>query len=108
MMRAYIKTYGCTLNQADGDIMAAVLERNGVEISEGADDCDVVVLNTCTVKKPTEQRTLHMLKRLSDAGRKIVVAGCMVGSRSDAIQRYAPGASMVNPSPYAVLYRFQY
>ncbi|MCL4379059.1 MAG: tRNA (N(6)-L-threonylcarbamoyladenosine(37)-C(2))-methylthiotransferase [Candidatus Marsarchaeota archaeon] len=97
-MKAYIKTYGCTLNQADGDLMASILESNGVEIADSIDDSDVVVLNTCTVKKPTEQRTLHVLKKLSDAGKRMVVAGCMVGSRDDAIARCAPGASLVNTS----------
>ncbi len=97
-MRAYIKTYGCTLNQADGDLMASVLEGNGVEVTDDIDGSDVVVLNTCTVKKPTEQRTLHMLKKLHDAGKRIVVAGCMVGSRNDAIERYAPEASLINTS----------
>ena len=78
-MKAYIKTYGCTLNQADGDLMASMLESNGVEIAGSVEESDVVVLNTCTVKKPTEQRTLHALRMLHGAGKRIVVAGCMVG-----------------------------
>ena len=104
IVRAYIKTYGCTLNQADGDLMASILGSNGIDISESIEDSDVVVLNTCTVKKPTEQRTLYLLKKLSGAGKRIVVTGCMVGSRSDAIRKYAPGASMVNTSNVQHIY----
>ncbi len=94
-MKVYIKTYGCTLNQADGDLMASILANNNVDISENADDADVVVLNTCTVKKPTEQRTLHVLKSLRENGKNVVVAGCMAGSRRDAIERIFPNAGIL-------------
>jgi MiaB-like tRNA modifying enzyme len=103
-MKVYIKTYGCTLNQADGDLMTSILEGNGIEISNSVEDSDVVVLNTCTVKKPTEQRTLHILKRLHDQGKRIVVSGCMPGSRADAIEKYAPNASMITTSNIQHIY----
>ncbi len=95
-MKAYIKTYGCTLNQADSDIMESLLQKSGAEISQDPDSADVVVLNTCTVKKPTEQKILHALKLLK--GRKVVVAGCMASTRRDEILGIAPNASIVTTS----------
>ncbi len=103
-MKAYIKTYGCTLNQADGDLMSSILEGSNVQISDSIDNSDVVVLNTCTVKKPTEQRTLHLLKKFHNAGKRIVVTGCMVGSRTDAIEKYAPNASRVTTNNIQHIY----
>lgn len=95
-MRAYIKTYGCTLNQADSDIMESVLKRGGVAMDEGGELADVVIVNTCIVKKPTEQKILHMLKSLR--GRRVVVAGCMAGTRKKQILECLPDASIVTTS----------
>ncbi len=55
-MNVCIKTYGCTLNNADSDIMEGILAANGINVIDDMDKADVVVLNTCTVKMPTEQK----------------------------------------------------
>ncbi len=94
-MRTYIKTYGCTLNQADSDIMKSLLKSSGIESAARADDADVVVLNTCTVKRPTEQRILDTIDRLNKHGAKLVIAGCMAGANPDVVRKHAPGATMV-------------
>ncbi len=96
MMQAYIKTYGCTLNQADSDIMESILQKSGIGISRSMDSSDVVIINTCTVKKPTEQRILDQLKKLEKEKRRIVVTGCMAGANSGIIEKYAPSASIVS------------
>ena len=97
-MRVCIKTYGCTLNQADSNIMKSILESNGVMITERIDDADVAVVNTCTVKNITAQKILYRLSRMHDAGRKIVVTGCMASANRNLIEKYAPSASVVDTS----------
>ncbi len=92
-MRAYIKTYGCTLNASDADLMRCMLEADGIEVVRHADAADVVVLNTCTVKRATEQRIVHALGTM--AGMRVVVTGCMAGANADTIARAAPHASIV-------------
>ena len=97
-MRASIRTYGCTLNQSDSDLMANVLEQSGVSVSDGEQQSDVVVVNTCTVKKVTEQRILYLLDKLEKQGKKVVVTGCMASANKDLINKYAPHASIVTTS----------
>ena len=97
-MRVCIKTYGCTLNQADGSIMKSMLEGNGATMTERIDDADVAVVNTCTVKSITAQKILYRLGRMHDAGKKMVVTGCMASANRDLIERYAPSASIVDTS----------
>ena len=76
----YIETYGCTLNQADSDIIANILKCNNISTtSEG--EADIVIVNTCTVKKPTEQKILYRLETLEKAKKKIIVTGCMAGAK---------------------------
>lgn len=91
MARVYIETYGCTLNQADSDIIRALLKEN-FEIVESAEASDVVVINTCTVKGVTENKILSRMKSL---GKKLVVAGCM---KEERIRTAAPIAPIVGPS----------
>ncbi len=94
-MRAYIKTYGCTLNQADSEIISSVLKGGDVELVQAESAADVVIVNTCTVKKATSQRILYKLKKMNDAGKRLVVTGCMAGANQNLIEKYAPNASIV-------------
>ncbi len=75
-MKVFIETYGCTLNQADSDILKAVVSTKH-SIVEDETDADVVVLNTCTVKGTTENKIIQKMESL---GKKYVVAGCMSGN----------------------------
>jgi MiaB-like tRNA modifying enzyme len=93
-LRASIRTYGCTLNQADSDIIRSLLLDGGIGISEEKES-DVAIVNTCTVKSITAQKILYRLGQLEKQGKRIVVTGCMAGANRDLIGRYAPGASIV-------------
>ncbi len=92
MPKVYIETYGCTLNQADSDIMRASLRHEVVGTEQ---ESDVVVLNTCTVKGPTENRMFERIKSIKD--KKLVVAGCLAVSES-RIRKIAPLAPILWPS----------
>ena len=97
-MRACIKTYGCTLNQADSDIMKSMLKGGGVTVTDRMEDADVAVVNTCTVKNITAQKILYRLGRMQSAGKKTVVTGCMASANRDLIGKYAPAASIIDTS----------
>lgn len=85
-MKVSIETYGCAANHADGEAMAGVLEARGHEIvGEGG---DVVVVNTCTVKTPTERRMRRRLRGLAGAGARVVVAGCMPAAQPDLVDEF--------------------
>jgi threonylcarbamoyladenosine tRNA methylthiotransferase CDKAL1 len=94
-LRAFVKTYGCTLNQADSDIISSVLQKDGIELVEQEGAADVVIVNTCTVKNATSQKILYKLNNLDKSGKKTVVTGCMAGANQDMIEKYAPNASII-------------
>lgn len=96
MPKVCIETYGCTLNQADSDIMKALLSKK-YEIVEDGQEGDVVVLNTCTVKGPTENKILERIKSLRKNNRRFVVAGCFTVNESK-IRESAPLAPILGPS----------
>lgn len=94
MAKVFIKTWGCTLNQSDSDIMRAVLERKGCELVSEENEADVIILNTCTVKGATESKILAELKKLIGREAKIVVAGCLAANEG-RIRKVAPHAPIV-------------
>jgi threonylcarbamoyladenosine tRNA methylthiotransferase CDKAL1 len=76
IMRVFMKTYGCSANLADTEVLAGCLAKAGCELAVSASEADVVIYNTCAVKGPTENRVIAALKR-APRGKKVIVAGCL-------------------------------
>ena len=102
MAKVLIETYGCTLNQADSDIMQGLLQKEGHLVESGkyaaGSDYDYVIVNTCTVKNPTEQRILDKLSTMKHLGSRLIVTGCMASANQDKIMKRAPRSSIVTTS----------
>jgi tRNA-2-methylthio-N6-dimethylallyladenosine synthase len=87
------KTYhfwitGCQMNYADARRVATQLEKLGYRATGRAEDADVIVLETCTVRQQSEDKAynkLHALRALkeNDPERTIAVMGCVVGVRGN-------------------------
>ncbi len=93
MARVYLETYGCTLNQADSDILKALVSsKHQLVDSEG--ESEVIILNTCTVKGTTENK---ILSRMKSADKKLVIAGCL-SANEEKIRTAAPLAPIVGTS----------
>ena len=78
----YIETYGCQMNVADSEVVAAIMEMAGYTISDKIDDADAVLLNTCSIRDNAEQKIVSRLQALGAERRKrgrliIGVIGCM-------------------------------
>ncbi|MEE3444497.1 MAG: threonylcarbamoyladenosine tRNA methylthiotransferase, partial [Methanobrevibacter sp.] len=66
-MKVFIETYGCTFNQADSEIMAGILAKEGMELVDDVVDADAIIVNTCYVKLPTESKVINRIKGLQEA-----------------------------------------
>lgn len=80
--RLHILTFGCQMNEHDSEIMRALLEKSGYEWTDNIGEADLVVLNTCSVRKHAEQRVLGILGNLKRFKKKkpnliIALGGCM-------------------------------
>ncbi len=78
----YIETYGCQMNEHDSEKMAAMLEDLGMAQVWSAEDADVVVINTCSIREKAEHKVYSALGKLKHLKRKnpgmvIAVAGCV-------------------------------
>ncbi len=93
MKKIYIHTIGCALNRAESLRMAGILRSEGYEIVNSPEDADLVIINTCTVKTPAENKTYRLLRKLS--GKKIILTGCLVEHRKDLIDSIFKDYSIV-------------
>lgn len=77
----YIETYGCQMNVADSEVVAAIMEMAGYSISENLDNADAVFLNTCSIRDNAEQKIIGRLQALNAMRKRrhfiIGVIGCM-------------------------------
>lgn len=80
-MRFYIKTFGCQMNENDSELMAGLLAKEGFELAASEEEADVVIINTCAVRKKAEEKfygKLGQVLKLKKRKRVIVgVAGCV-------------------------------
>ena len=84
----YIETYGCQMNVADSEVVAAILQTTDAEMTDRWEDADVILLNTCSIRDNAEQKVGARLRELKALSAKIVngkssnrkcigVIGCM-------------------------------
>ncbi len=82
MRRVFLETYGCQMNVSDSEVMAGVLERAGMTLTDRPEEADAIVLNTCAIREHAEQRVLGRLGDFARMKRSrpdlvVGVAGCM-------------------------------
>ncbi len=73
----YLETYGCSLNMADSDLIVGRLALIGGKRVQGPDAADVLIVNTCGVKEPTEDRVIHRIGELDKLGAPLIITGCL-------------------------------
>lgn len=75
--KIYIKTWGCSHNNSDGEYMAGQLAAYGYKITEDSGAADLWLLNSCTVKNPSEDNFRNAVKKAQELDKHLVVAGCV-------------------------------
>ncbi|WP_369296952.1 tRNA (N6-isopentenyl adenosine(37)-C2)-methylthiotransferase MiaB [uncultured Neglectibacter sp.] len=79
---AYIRTYGCQQNVADGEKIKGILAEMGFSFTEAPEDADFILFNTCAVREHAEDRVFGNIGALKNVKRRrpsvlIAVCGCM-------------------------------
>ena len=81
-----MRTWGCSHNVSDSEYMAGALEAYGYSVTDVEVDlpsADCAVLNSCTVKGPSQQAFMNMVKKCQTLGVPLVVAGCVPQGQRD-------------------------
>ncbi|KAF5954789.1 hypothetical protein HYC85_007645 [Camellia sinensis] len=79
----YMKTFGCSHNQSDSEYMAGQLSAFGYVLGDNPEEADLWLINTCTVKSPSQSAMETLISKCRSAKKPLVVAGCVPqGSRN--------------------------
>ena len=80
MKKLYIETYGCQMNVADSEVVAAIMQMAGYETCDTLEEADAVFLNTCSVRDNAEQKIYHRLEELNALRNKAPLGGDVRGA----------------------------
>lgn len=88
--KSLIVTHGCQMNEHDSEKIAWILEGIGYALTDNRDECDLIIYNTCAVRKTAEDKVYGQLGELKELKRRnpnliIAVCGCMM-QREEAIE----------------------
>ncbi len=99
--KLFIKTFGCQMNEYDSDKMADVLrESHGYELTDVAEDADLLLVNTCSIREKAQEKVFSELGRWRAIkerrdGVMIGVGGCVASQEGDGISKRAPFVDVV-------------
>ena len=96
-MHIFIKSFGCSTNLADGEVLAGCLAEAGYKLSDSATNADVIIYNTCAVKGPTENRVIEILKKVP-TNKKLIVTGCLPLINFERVRREVHFDGIVGPA----------
>jgi len=99
--KLFIKTFGCQMNEYDSAKIADVLRAShSLELTQIAEDADVLLLNTCSIREKAQEKVFSQLGRwrpwkLRRPDLIIGVGGCVASQEGDAIRERAAYVDLV-------------
>jgi tRNA-2-methylthio-N6-dimethylallyladenosine synthase len=99
--KVFIKTHGCQMNEYDSSRMLDLLqETHGADLVGTAEEADILLLNTCSIREKAQEKVFHQLGRWKGLKKarpdiKIAVGGCVASQEGAAIGKRAPYVDVV-------------
>jgi tRNA-2-methylthio-N6-dimethylallyladenosine synthase len=99
LKKVHIKTFGCQMNAADTELMYQMLAPDYIR-AERPQDADLVLINTCAIRRKSEDKVLSVLGSLRDLKRRrpqllIGVGGCVAQQEGERLLKAAPHLDLV-------------
>ena len=99
--KLFVETHGCQMNEYDSARMADLLNAShGLEQTDSADEADVLLLNTCSIREKAQEKVFHQLGRWKHLKQKnpeliIGVGGCVASQEGAEIGKRAPYVDLI-------------
>ena len=108
MKKLYIETYGCQMNVADSEVVAAIMKMADYDVCDYQEEADAIFLNTCSVRENAENKIYHRLEELHALRRKkgkliIGILGCMAERVKDDLIQNHHADLVAGPDAYLTL-----
>lgn len=96
-MKVYFESFGCSASQASAEVMKAAAKSLGHQLLDplSADQAEVYICNSCTVKYTTEQKILHKIRTMGEKNVEVIVSGCMPEVQLEDILHANPEAHIL-------------
>lgn len=107
--KVYIESYGCQMNVSDSEVVASILAKDGYTPVKSAEEADLVLLNTCSIREKAEYTVLQRINEMNNLkarnkGLKVGVLGCMAERmREDLLEKKKVVDLVVGPDAYRTL-----
>ena len=100
LRKVFIRTFGCQMNNRDSELAYALLAREGYAKAEAPEDADIVLFNTCSVRKHAEDRAYGNAGLLKDWKKRypdkmLGIIGCMAQSHGEKIFEKLPHVDFI-------------
>lgn len=99
--KLHIKTWGCQMNEYDSSKMAALLDNtHGYQLTDNAEEADVLLLNTCSIREKAQEKLFHQLgrwRKLKQTKPDLIigVGGCVASQEGEQIRKRAPYVDII-------------
>ena len=107
MLKYYLKTYGCQMNVADGEIVDAILLKSHFTKTDDIDIADVILFNTCAIRDKAEKTLLYKLDYITGLKRRHVkkkiiigILGCMAQKQKEVLLQHPQVDFVIGPDEY--------
>ncbi|GLH71647.1 tRNA-2-methylthio-N(6)-dimethylallyladenosine synthase [Geothrix limicola] len=98
-MKFHIQTWGCQMNDHDGEKLSGLLSTEGFEAVDSAEDAELVLLNTCSIREKAVHKVYSELGRLREEKQRrplmVGVTGCLAQQEQAALFKRAPHIDFV-------------
>ena len=98
--RVYLKSYGCSANLANSEVIAGCLTDAGFVLVEDPQDAEFLVYNTCAVKSQTENRIIDILRK-APKDKQLIVTGCLPVINFKRLENEVDFDGVTGPAPGA-------
>lgn len=99
-MRVHLQALGCRLNEAELETWSRDFREQGYELADGAEDADLIVVNTCAVTEESVKKSRKLVRRAhrDNPTAKLVMSGCYASLSPEAAAADL-GVDLVVPNP---------
>jgi len=104
----HLETYGCQMNVSDSEIVSSILLKNGFILADSINEADIIIFNTCSVRKHAEDRVIgrisnEMSRKQINPELKIGVIGCMAQRLGERMKSFSDGVVLSEEVGYKLL-----
>lgn len=101
----FIETYGCQMNFADSEVVAAVMKMADYELCDTLETADAIFINTCSIREHAEVKAMSRLeffRQLKRKNKKLIVGviGCMAERMQKELLEHPAVDLVAGPDAY--------